>query len=90
MTTDDVVILCAAGMLVTAYLIVGQKALFVAIRLYGFQSILLGVVAVAMGFTDHRSHLFIGAALAILPLVIVFFILQRYIVEGYKQSGLKG
>jgi len=23
------------------------------------------------------------------PLVIVFFILQRYIVEGYKQSGLK-
>jgi hydrogenase-4 component E len=65
MTTDDVVILCAAGMLVTAYLIVGQKALFVAIRLYGIQSILLGVVAVAMGFTDHRSHLFIGAVLTI-------------------------
>ena len=65
MTTDDVVILCAAGMLVTAYLIVGQKALFVAIRLYGLQSILLGVVAVAMGLTDHRYHLFIGAALTI-------------------------
>ena len=62
---DDVVILCAAGMLVTAYLMVGQKALFVAIRLYGLQSILLGVVAVAMGFTGHRSHLFAGAALTI-------------------------
>jgi len=38
----------------------------------------------------NLHELFIGAALAILPLVIVFFILQRYIVEGYKQSGLKG
>jgi hydrogenase-4 component E len=65
MTTDDVVILCAAGMLVTAYLMVGQKALFVAIRLYGLQSILLGVVAVAMGFAGHRFHLFAGAALTI-------------------------
>ncbi len=33
---------------------------------------------------------FIGAAIGILPLVIIFLILQRYIVEGYKQSGLKG
>ncbi len=40
---QDLVILCAAGMLVTAYLMVGQKALFAAIRLYGLQSILLGV-----------------------------------------------
>lgn len=38
----------------------------------------------------NLHELFIGAALAILPLVIIFFILQRYIVEGYKQSGLKG
>jgi multiple sugar transport system permease protein len=38
----------------------------------------------------NLHELFIGTALAILPLVIVFFILQRYIVEGYKQSGLKG
>jgi hydrogenase-4 component E len=65
MTSDDVVIFCAAGMLVTAYLMVGQKALFVAIRLYGLQSILLGVVAVAIGFADHRFHLFAGAALTI-------------------------
>jgi multiple sugar transport system permease protein len=38
----------------------------------------------------NLHELFIGSAIAILPLVIIFFILQRYIVEGYKQSGLKG
>ncbi|GHO71155.1 sugar ABC transporter permease [Ktedonobacter sp. SOSP1-85] len=38
----------------------------------------------------NLHELFIGAAIAILPLVIVFFVLQRYIVEGYRQSGLKG
>lgn len=63
--THDLVILCAAGMLVTTYLMVGQKALFVAIRLYGLQSILLGVVAVAMALTDHRSHLLASAALTL-------------------------
>ena len=65
MTSADLVILCAAGMLVTAYLMVGQKALFVAIRLYGLQSILLGVVALAMALSDHRSHLFTSAAITI-------------------------
>ena len=64
---QDFVVLCAAGMLVTAYLMVGQKALFVAIRLYGLQSILLGVVAAAMAVasTEHRSHLITSAALTI-------------------------
>jgi len=38
----------------------------------------------------NLHELFIGAAIGILPLMIVFFFLQRYIVEGYKQSGLKG
>ena len=36
--TADVLVLCAAGMLVTGYLIVGQTALFTAIRLYGAQA----------------------------------------------------
>ncbi len=61
----DLVILCAAGMLLSAYLMVGQRALFVAIRLYGLQSILLGVVAVTMAVTDHRAHLLASAALTI-------------------------
>ncbi|HEY4384109.1 MAG TPA: carbohydrate ABC transporter permease, partial [Ktedonobacteraceae bacterium] len=38
----------------------------------------------------NLHELFMGAIIAILPLVIIFVLLQRYIVEGYKQSGLKG
>ncbi len=38
----------------------------------------------------NLHELFMGAAVAILPLVIIFVFLQRYIAEGYKQSGLKG
>jgi multiple sugar transport system permease protein len=38
----------------------------------------------------NLHELFMGTIIAILPLVVIFFILQRYIVEGYKQSGLKG
>ncbi len=38
----------------------------------------------------NLHELFMGAAIAILPLVIIFIFLQRYIAEGYKQSGLKG
>jgi len=38
----------------------------------------------------NLHELFMGAAIAILPLMIIFLFLQRYIAEGYKQSGLKG
>lgn len=38
----------------------------------------------------NLHELFMGSIVAILPLVIIFFFLQRYIVEGYRQSGLKG
>jgi hydrogenase-4 component E len=62
---EDVVILCAAGMLVTAFLMVGQKSLIVTIRLYGLQSILLGIVAIATGFGDLQLHLLASAALTI-------------------------
>ena len=65
MSSDEILILCAAGMLVTAYLMVGQKSLLVTIRLYGLQSILLGVVAVVMALADQRSHLLVSAALTI-------------------------
>jgi len=40
--------------------------------------------------TINLHELFIGSALAILPLVVLFLILQRYIVEGVQQTGLKG
>ncbi len=47
-------------------LMVGQKALFTAIRLYGVQSMLLGVVAVVdRVLATSRSHLFVRAALTV-------------------------
>ena len=74
----DFVILCAAGMLVSLYLMVGQKALVVAIRLYGVQSLLLGAVAVAMGVAEHRPHLFVTAGLTIVlkAALIPWFLLR--------------
>mgnify|MGYP001191870696 CR=1 FL=1 len=38
----------------------------------------------------NLHELFIGAMIAIIPLIVIFLVLQRYIVQGYKQSGLKG
>lgn len=38
----------------------------------------------------NLHELFMGAIVAILPLIVIFLVLQRYIAEGYKQSGLKG
>jgi hydrogenase-4 component E len=77
---QDLVILFAAGMLVTAYLMVGQKALFTAIRLYGLQSLLLGGVAIVTGLGAHRSHLFTSAALTIvLKGVVIPWFLMRVI-----------
>ena len=75
---QDFVILCAAGMLVSVYLMVGQRALVVAIRLYGVQSLLFGVVGVAMGLADHRPHLFVTAALTVVlkAVVIPVFLLR--------------
>jgi multiple sugar transport system permease protein len=35
-------------------------------------------------------EVFMAAAIAIIPLVLLFLFFQRYIVQGYTQSGLKG
>ena len=59
----NILILSAAGMLVSAYLMVGQKALFTTIRLYGLQSLLLAVVAATMAISESRHELFVTAAL---------------------------
>jgi multiple sugar transport system permease protein len=34
--------------------------------------------------------LFLAAAVSILPIVILFVALQRYLVKGVTESGLKG
>lgn len=60
---DNIVILCAAGMLVTAYLMVGQKSLSTTIRLYAAQSVLLAIVGATKAIGDHHSRLFVMAAM---------------------------
>src|SRR6185295_6857334 len=78
MTTSDVLTLCAAGMLVTAYLMVGQKALFTTIRLYGLQSLLLGIVAAVIAVSEARHELFVTAAVTIVlkTLLIPWFLMR--------------
>ncbi len=64
-TSDNVVILCAVGMLASAYLIVGRKTLCTAIRLYGVQSLLLGIVAAIIAVSEGRHDLLVTAALTV-------------------------
>jgi len=40
--------------------------------------------------TINLPMLFMGAAVGALPLVIIFLVMQRYIVEGVRLSGIKG
>jgi hydrogenase-4 component E len=83
---QDFVILCAAGMLVSLYLMVGQKALVVAIRLYGVQSLLLGAVAVAIGFAEHRPHLFVTAVLTI---VLKAALIPWFLLRVIDRAGIR-
>jgi hydrogenase-4 component E len=78
MLTSDVLILCAAGMLVTAYLMVGQKALFTAIRLYGLQSLLLGLAATTIAVSEPRHELFVTAGMTIVlkGILIPWFLMR--------------
>ena len=76
--TANVLILSAAGMLVSAYLMVGQKALFTTIRLYGVQSLLLAIVATTMAISESRSELFVTAALTVvLKTILIPWFLMR-------------
>lgn len=76
--TANVLILSAAGMLVSAYLMVGQKALFTTIRLYGLQSLLLAIVATTIAISESRSELFVTAALTIvLKTILIPWFLMR-------------
>lgn len=39
--------------------------------------------------TINMPALFMGAAVGIAPMLLIFFVVQRYIVEGVKTSGIK-
>lgn len=76
--TANVLILSAAGMLVCAYLMVGQRALFTTIRLYGLQSLLLALVATTMAISESHHELFVMAALTVvLKTILIPWFLMR-------------
>jgi hydrogenase-4 membrane subunit HyfE len=78
MTANEVLVFCAAGMLVSGYLMVGQRALLTAVRLYGLQSLLLAAVAATMAIADGRSELFVTAAMTvILKAILIPWFLMR-------------
>jgi hydrogenase-4 component E len=80
MTTNNLLILCAAGMLVSAYLMVGQRALFTAIRLYGLQSLLLAMIAATTAVTKAQHELFVTVAITVvLKAVLIPWFLMRMI-----------
>jgi len=80
MTTSDLLILCAAGMLVSAFLMVGQRALFTTIRLYGIQSLFLGVVAAVIALSENRHELLVTAVITVaLKAILIPWYLMRII-----------
>jgi len=40
--------------------------------------------------TINLHELFLAAAVSIAPLVLVFLFLQRYLVQGVAETGIKG
>ena len=82
---DNIVILCAAGMLVTAYLMVGQKSLFTTIRLYAAQSLLLAIVAAAKAIGDDHAQLFVMAAMT---LVLKGFAIPLFLMRVVDRIGI--
>jgi hydrogenase-4 component E len=83
--TPNFVILCAAGMLVTAYLMVGQKSLFMTIRLFGAQSLLLATVAASMAISDARPHLFV---MATMTAVLKGFAIPLFLMRVVDRIGI--
>ena len=75
--TANVLILSAAGMLVSVYLMVGQKALFDHPSLWP-AVLLLAVVATTMAISESRHELFVTAALTVvLKTILIPWFLMR-------------
>jgi len=56
-----------------------------------FYTIPLGLGLFVSGPADLKKHMMIaGAVMAVVPILIVFLIFQKYIVEGFVTSGIKG
>ena len=88
MMTCDLVVLCAAGMLVSVFLMVGQKALVTAIRLYALQSLLLSVVAATMAVSEAHHELLAtaGITLVLKTILIPWFQLRTIDRIGIRRE----
>ena len=83
---DNIVILCAAGMLVTAYLMVGQKSLSTTIRLYAAQSLLLAIVGATKAIGDHHPRLFVMAAMT---MVLKGIAIPSFLMRVVDRIGIR-
>jgi multiple sugar transport system permease protein len=63
-------------------LIIGQRSAYWTVQ------VVLSTFLTAQ--TINLPALFMGAAIAVLPLLLIFIFAQRYIVEGVKATGIKG
>jgi len=86
MVTGDLLILCAAGMLVSAFLMVGQKALVTAIRLYGLQSLLLGIVAAVIAMSERHHELLVTAAITV---VLKALLIPWFLTRTIDRIGIR-
>lgn len=50
----------------------------------------LSLIRLSNSFTDQPNIVLTGAAIAILPPIIIFILAQKYFIQGVASSGLKG
>lgn len=50
----------------------------------------LSLIALSNRFADQPNFVLTGAAVAVLPPIIIFILAQRYFIQGVASSGLKG
>jgi hydrogenase-4 component E len=72
-------------MLVTTYLMVGQKSLFTTIRLYGAQSLLLAIVGAAKAIGDDHPALLVMAAMTV---VLKGFAIPLFLMRVVDRIGI--
>ncbi len=77
-TTDRIVTLLAASMLVLQFLLAGQRLLPVAVRLFAGQSLVLAALAAVVAGSHGHPHIYISAALTLgLKVIVLPVVLQR-------------
>jgi len=79
--------LMAAAMLVVQFLMVGQRLLPTAIRLFSLQSLFLACLAGTVAYVNQARHVYIAAALTLLLKVIVMPLFLNRILERATEKA---